>query len=59
MEPTDLYRVVAIRHDGTRVILTTRLTKDRANAIVDSLSGVSSFADIYTEPQPPDGASTQ
>jgi hypothetical protein len=55
--PIVLYRVVAIRPDGTRVILATNLTKDRAQAIVDSLSGVSAFAEIHCEPQPPDEAS--
>ena len=54
--PIGLYRVVATRQDGTRVILATNLTHDRAQAIVDSLSGVSAFADIHCEPQPPDEA---
>jgi hypothetical protein len=51
MAQNALFCVVAIRPDGTRIILARNLTKDRAQAIVDSLSGVSAFADLYIEPQ--------
>jgi len=59
MSQSGLYRVVATRQDGTRVILATHLTKDRAEAIVNALSGVSAFAEIHVEPQPTDEANSR
>ncbi len=50
-----LYRVVAIRNDGTRVVLATGLRFDRARAIVDALSDVVAFSRLDIEPhsEPP------
>ncbi len=56
---SDLYRVVAIRSDGTRVVLASNLRLDRARAIVDALSDVAAFSkiDIEREPADPSGRS--
>ena len=50
----DLYRVVAVRSDGTRVVLVTNLSIDRARAIVDTLSDVAAFSKLEIERQPVD-----
>jgi hypothetical protein len=42
----DRYRVVAIRSDGTQVVLATELRIDRARALVDALSDVSAFSKL-------------
>jgi hypothetical protein len=44
-----LYRVVATRNDGTTIVLASNLTKDRAQAIIDALSGVSAFKGMQSE----------
>ena len=51
---SDLYRVVATRHDGTTIVLVTHLANDRARAVVDALSPVSAFRaiEIQREPEP-------
>jgi hypothetical protein len=46
-----LYRVVAVRSDGTRVVLASNLRSDRARAIVDALSDVSAFCSLEIEPE--------
>ena len=46
----DRYRVVAVRSDGTRVVLAAKLRIDRATAIVDALSDVSAFSRLDIEP---------
>ena len=48
----DLYRVVAVRSDGTRVVLVTNLPLDRARAIVHTLSDVAAFSKLEIERQP-------
>ena len=49
-----LYCVIAIRNDGTRVVLAVNLTKERAQAVIDALSPVSAFKamEIQIEPIP-------
>jgi hypothetical protein len=47
-----LYRVVATRNDGTKIVLAANLRKDRAQAIIDALTGVSAFKAMQSEPEP-------
>ncbi len=49
-----LYRVVATRNDGTTIVLASNLTRDRAQAIIDALGGVSAFRamEVQREPAP-------
>jgi hypothetical protein len=44
-----LYRVVATRNDGTAIVLASNLTRDRAQAIIDALAGVSAFKAMRLE----------
>ncbi len=45
------YRVVGVRTDKTRVILAERLTKDRAESVVQSLVDSGAFAEVLVEPE--------
>jgi hypothetical protein len=47
-----LYRVVATRNDGTTIVLASNLTRDRAQAIIDALGGVSAFKAMEFEREP-------
>jgi len=47
-----LYRVIATRNDGTMIVLASNLIKDRAQAIVDALAGVSAFRSMQLEREP-------
>jgi len=46
----DLYRIVGIQSDGTRVVLATHLRMDKAREIIDALRGA--FSSVQIEPQP-------
>jgi hypothetical protein len=46
----DRYRVIAIRSDGTEVVLATRLRIDHARAIVEALADVSAFSRLEIQP---------
>jgi hypothetical protein len=47
-----LYRVVATRNDGTTIVLASNLTKERAQAIIDALGGVSAFKAMHLQREP-------
>ena len=43
------YRVIAVRNDGSQVVLVTGLRVDRARAIVEALADVSAFSKLHFE----------
>jgi len=46
----ELFRVVGIQTDGTRVVLATHLPADKARKIIDALAGA--FSNLQIERQP-------
>jgi hypothetical protein len=49
--PPETFRVVGIRTDGTRAVLNQGLTRNRANAVKRTLTGLVSFSEILVEPE--------
>ena len=46
----NLYRIVGIQNDGTRVVLATHLRMDKAREIIDALRGAFSSVQIDLRP---------